>query len=68
MLRFTSPRTHDLSGRRQPAAARAAGLPVEGIGTSVFALAGACAALAGIFMASFQPFRLAAAEPWHAEL
>lgn len=53
MLRFTSlGRMIYLVGDSR-AAARAAGLPVEGIGTAVFALAGACAALAGIFMASF---------------
>lgn len=34
-------------------ASRAAGLPIDRLGTGVFALAGASAALAGIFMASF---------------
>lgn len=53
MLRLTSlGRMIYLVGDNR-AAARTAGLPVEGIGTAVFALAGACAALAGIFMASF---------------
>jgi len=35
------------------AAARAAALPLGRVGAGVFAIAGACAGLAGIFMASF---------------
>ena len=35
------------------AAAKVAGLPIAGIGAGVFAIAGASAAMAGIFMASF---------------
>jgi ribose/xylose/arabinose/galactoside ABC-type transport system permease subunit len=53
MLRFTrlGPMIYLMGDSR--VAARAAGLPVDGIGAGVFAIAGACAALAGIFMASF---------------
>jgi ribose/xylose/arabinose/galactoside ABC-type transport system permease subunit len=53
MLRFTRlGRMIYLTGDSR-VAARAAGLPVDSIGAGVFALAGASAALAGIFMASF---------------
>ena len=53
MLRFTRlGRMIYLTGDSR-VAARAAGLPVDSIGAGVFALAGVSAALAGIFMASF---------------
>lgn len=53
ILRFTrlGPMIYLMGDNR--AAARAAGLPIGRIGTAVFAIAGATAALAGIFMASF---------------
>ncbi|MBL8577605.1 MAG: ABC transporter permease [Mesorhizobium sp.] len=53
ILRFTrlGPMIYLMGDNR--AAARAAGLPIGRIGTAVFAIAGATASLAGIFMASF---------------
>lgn len=53
VMRFTAfGRMVYLVGDNRPAA-RSAALPLAGIGAGVFAIAGACSALAGIFMATF---------------